>query len=164
MGLAAERVVSLLVWIALSAAAGAVGAIPSIDAPGFYTQLQKPAWAPPPGLFGPVWTVLYLLMGIAAWLVWCTRETRSVGIPLTLFLAQLVANALWSWLFFAWRRGAGSFADIVVLLLLVAATMAAFVRVRPLAAVCMVPYLAWVAFAGVLNFWVWRTNPTLLGR
>jgi tryptophan-rich sensory protein len=158
-----QHIFSLVVWIAVSAAAGVVGAIASIDAATFYSQLERPSWAPPAWLFGPVWTVLYLLMGIAAWLVWRRRETQRVGTPLALFIAQLAANALWSWLFFAWHRGAWAFADIVALLVLVAATVVAFARVRRAAGVLMVPYLAWLAYAGVLNLWVWRANPALLG-
>ena len=158
-----RHIVSLLVWIALSAAAGVVGAIASIDAATFYQQLARPAWAPPSWLFGPVWTLLYLLMGIAAWLVWRKRETANVGTALALFVAQLAANALWSWLFFAWQRGAWAFADIVALLVVVAATAVTFARVRPAAGALMLPYLAWVAFAGALNFSVWRANPALLG-
>lgn len=158
-----RHIVSLMAWIAVSATAGVVGGIASINAATFYSRLERPSWAPPPWLFGPVWTLLYLLMGIAAWLVWRRRDTRSVGTSLALFLAQLVANALWSWLFFAWHRGAWAFADIIALLVLVVATTAAFARVRPAAGVCMIPYLAWVAFAGVLNLWVWSANPTLLG-
>ncbi len=158
-----RHVLSLVAWIALSAAAGVVGGIASIDAASFYSQLEQPPWAPPSWLFGPVWTLLYLLMGTAAWLVWRRRDARAVGTALTLFVVQLAANAAWSWLFFAWQRGAWAFADIVVLLVLVAATTLAFARVRPAAAACMIPYLAWVAFAAALNLWVWRANPTLLG-
>jgi translocator protein len=158
-----RHIASLAVWIAVSAAAGVIGGIASIHAAAFYSQLERPSWAPPPWLFGPVWTLLYLLMGVAAWLVWRRREVRSVGMSLALFLAQLAANALWSWLFFAWHQGAWAVADIVALLVLVAATAAAFARVRPAAGVCMIPYVAWVAFAAVLSIWVWRANPTLLG-
>ena len=156
-------ILSLSGWIAISAAAGVVGGIGSIDAADFYLQLERPSWAPPSWLFGPVWTVLYLLMAIAAWLVWQKRETQSVTIPVALFGAQLAANALWSWLFFAWQRGAAAFVDIVALLILATLTALAFGRVRRLAAALMIPYLAWLAFAGVLNFWVWRANPGLLG-
>lgn len=156
-------ILSLSAWIAISAAAGMVGGIASVDAAGFYLQLERPSWAPPPWLFGPVWIVLYLLIAIAAWLVWQKRQAQSVAIPLALFGAQLAANALWSWLFFAWQRGAASFADIVALLVLATLTALAFARVSRLAAALMIPYVAWIAFAGVLNWWVWRANPSLLG-
>jgi len=158
-----QPIISLLVCIAITAAAAVVGSIASFEAGPFYLQLERPAWAPPPWLFGPVWTILYLLMAVAVWLVWRKRETRSIGMPLALFGAQLAANAVWSWLFFAERRGAWAFADIAALLVLVALTALSFARVRRVAGALMVPYLAWVAFAAVLNLSVWRANPGLLG-
>lgn len=140
--------------------AAAVGAAASVDAPSFYAQLSKPAWAPPAGVFGPVWTVLYALMGVAAWLVW--RSPGPKRAALTLFGAQLAANALWSWLFFAWHRGALAAVEILVLLALIVAMIVAFWRISRLAALLMVPYLLWVSFASVLTWAVWRSNPTLL--
>src|SRR4051812_18507163 len=86
----------LLGWLLLAFAAAAIGAVASIEAASFYAQLNKPAWAPPAGVFGPVWSVLYTLMGIAAWLVW--RSAGASKVALALFIAQLAANALWSWL------------------------------------------------------------------
>src|SRR4051812_10810941 len=94
----------LLGWLLVAFAAAAVGAIASVDAASFYAQLSKPSWAPPAKLFGPVWSALYTLMGVAAWLVW--RSARPAKLALALFIAQLLANALWSWLFFAWHKGA----------------------------------------------------------
>lgn len=158
-----QSIISVVPWIVVSAAAGVIGAIASIDAASFYLQLQRPSWAPPAWVFGPVWMVLYLLIGIAAGLVWRERETRSVALPQGLFVTQLALNALWSWLFFAWHRGGWALADIVALLLLVVATTIAFARARPAAALLMLPYLAWLTFAAVLNFAVWRANPGLLG-
>lgn len=140
--------------------AAAVGAAASVDAPSFYAQLSKPAWAPPAGVFGPVWTVLYALMGVAAWLVW--RSPGPKRAALTLFGAQLAANALWSWLFFAWHRGALAAVEILVLLALIVAMIVAFWRISRLAALLMLPYLLWVSFASVLTWAVWRSNPTLL--
>lgn len=150
-------------WLLASFAAAAVGGVASGNAAGFYQQLAKPAWAPPPWLFGPVWSVLYLLMGIAAWLVWRERGFAGARAALTLFVAQLAANALWTWLFFAWRRGALAFGEILLLWLLIAATIAAFWRVRPVAGALLLPYLLWVSFATALTFAVWRMNPGLLG-
>ncbi len=107
-------------------AASAVGAVASIQAKSFYSQLAQPTWAPPPSLFGPVWTVLYALMAIAAWLVWRSGGFRTNRIALSFFLGQLVFNALWSWLFFAWQLGALAFADIVFLWVLIVATLVSF--------------------------------------
>ncbi|MGN2246865.1 TspO/MBR family protein [Frateuria sp. GZRR35] len=150
-------------WWLLSFAAAAIGALASIQAAAFYGQLAQPSWAPPASVFGPVWTVLYALMGVAAWLVW--REAGQPGRrgALVLFVVQLALNALWSWLFFAWHLGGWAFADIVVLWLLLVATVAAFWRVRTIAGALLLPYLAWVSFATALNWAVWRLNPSVLG-
>src|SRR5512134_2405900 len=110
-----KQIVGLVVWLIVSFIAAAIGGAASIQAGPFYTQLARPDWAPPASLFGPVWTVLYVLMGIAAWLVWRVGGFRAARGPLTLFLVQLAFNALWTWLFFAWRRGTLSFAEILVL-------------------------------------------------
>ena len=147
-------------WLAASFAAAALGAVATRQAPEFYAQLARPDWAPPGWLFGPVWTLLYALMGIAAWRVW---RRAGFGTAIHLFLAQLALNALWSWLFFAWRLGAAAFGEILLLWLLIAATVAAFFRIDRPAAALLVPYLAWVSFAAALTYAVWRANPRLLG-
>jgi tryptophan-rich sensory protein len=157
-----SRWLGLVGWIAASLAAGAVGGIASADAPGFYAALDRPAWAPPGWLFGPVWTVLYLLMGTAAWLVWREGGWARARTALGLFVGQLLVNGGWTWLFFVWRRGDLALLEIVLLLGLILATLAAFARVRPLAAALLLPYLAWVAFAAALTASLWLRNPTLL--
>ncbi len=154
---------ALVGWLLLSFVAAAVGGFASANAASFYGQLTRPGWAPPAWLFGPAWTVLYLMMAVAAWLVWREGGWHGARTALTLFVVQLVANGLWSWLFFAWHRGALAFADVVVLWLLIVATIAAFWRVSPLAAVMLVPYLAWVTYAAALTLAVWRLNPSILG-
>jgi benzodiazapine receptor len=156
------QTIGLVGWLAVVFAAAAIGAAASIDASAFYAQLARPAWAPPASVFGPVWSVLYLLMAIAAWLAWREQGARHRGAALMLFVAQLCANALWSWLFFAWRDGALAFAEVLVLLALIAATIAGFWRIRRLAGVLMLPYLAWVGFASALTWSVWRSNPKVL--
>lgn len=155
-----SQVVGLLGWLLVVFVAAAVGTLASLDAPSFYAQLSKPSWAPPAGVFGPVWTVLYALMGVAAWMVWRSPAPKSTA--LILFGAQLAANVLWSWLFFAWRQGALAAVEILVLLALIVATIVAFWRISRLAALLLVPYLLWVSFASVLTWAVWRSNPTLL--
>ena len=156
--------VALLGWLALAASAGAIGGFASRDAAAFYGALAKPGWAPPGWLFGPVWSALYVLMGVAAWLAWrerpatpALRANRRRG--LTLFVVQLALNALWTWLFFAWRLGAAAFAEIALLWIAVAITTWLLGRVRPLAAYCLLPYLAWVSFAMALTWAVWQRNP-----
>lgn len=158
-----SQLLGLIGWFVATFAASIVGAIASVQATSFYQELVQPSWAPPSSVFGPVWTVLYALMAIAAWLVWRTGGFRANRRALSLFIAQLVANALWSWLFFAWHRGWWAFVDIVVLWVLIVATLVAFWRVRILAGVLLVPYLLWVSFAMALNFSVWRLNPQVLG-
>jgi len=155
-----SQLVGLIGWLLAAFAAGAVGAIASVDAASFYAQLIKPSWAPPAGVFGPVWSALYVLMGIAAWLVW--RSPAPKGTALSLFTAQLVANALWSWLFFSWHRGALAALEVLALLALILATTVTFWRISRLAAVLLVPYLLWVSFASVLTWTVWRSNPGVL--
>ena len=153
----------LIGWLIVSYAASAVGALASIQAKSFYSQLAQPAWAPPPFLFGPVWTVLYALMAIAAWLVWRSGGLHTNRIALSFFLVQLALNALWSWLFFAWQRGALAFVDIALLWVLIVVTLVLFWRVRPLAGALLIPYLLWVSFASALNYSLWQLNPQILG-
>lgn len=157
-----SQVAGLAAWLAIVFLAAAIGAVASVEAGAFYARLSRPAWAPPASAFGPVWSVLYLLMGIAAWLVWRERSARDRVTALALFLAQLCANALWSWLFFAWRHGALAFAEVLLLLALIAATIVMFWRISRWAGVLMLPYLAWVCFASALTWSIWQGNPTLL--
>jgi tryptophan-rich sensory protein len=156
------QVAGLLAWLGLVFVAAALGAVASLDAPVFYAQLAKPGWAPPAWVFGPVWSVLYLLMAIAAWLVWRERGRPGQALALGLFVVQLAANALWSWLFFGWYRGALAFAEVLVLLALVVATAVAFGRIQRTAGWLLAPYVAWVSFASALTWVVWRSNPGLL--
>lgn len=158
-----RKIVGLLFWLALSFAAAAIGGVASASAPEFYRELVRPTWAPPAWVFGPVWTMLYLLMGIAAWLVWRERGFGGARTALALFLVQLVANAMWSWLFFAWQLGALATVEIFILWGLILATTITFWRIRPLAGALLVPYLLWVSFASVLCIAIWRANPQLLG-
>lgn len=157
------QVIGLLGWLAASFVVAAVGGIASANAGSFYQDVSRPEWSPPSWLFGPVWTVLYLMMAVAAWLVWRERGFAGARGALTLFVAQLVANGLWSWLFFAWRQGALAFVEILVLWALIVATLIAFWRIRPLAGALLVPYLLWVTFATALSFTIWQMNPQILG-
>ncbi len=155
--------IGLVISLLLSFAASYIGAIASFQAKSFYGLLSQPAWAPPPWLFGPVWTVLYAMMAVAAWLVWRHGGVQANRHPLALYLAQLAFNALWSWLFFAWQLGAWAFADIILLWALIAATLVSFWRVSKPAGALLVPYLLWVTFAAALNHALWRLNPQVLG-
>lgn len=158
-----RQVLGLAGWLVASFAASAFGAAASVRASSFYNLLTQPDWAPPSSVFGPVWTVLFALMGIAAWLVWRLGGFQRNRTALILFLAQLVVNALWSWLFFAWHLGGIALADILVLILLVAGTLVSFWRIQRLAGALLIPYLLWLSFAAALNYSLWQLNPQVLG-
>lgn len=157
-----KQLAGLAGWLVLTFIAAAIGAAASRNSASFYQLLDRPGWAPPPWIFGPVWTVLYLLIGMAAWLVWRERGFTAARSALALYIAQLAANALWTWLFFAWQRGALAFGEIIVLWVLIIATMLAFWRVKPLAGWLFVPYLLWVTYAAALTYSVWQRNPSAL--
>ena len=148
--------VGLAVWLLLSLSAGFIG---SMFTPGeWYQGLEKPSWNPPGWVFGPVWTTLYILMGIAAWLIWKEAGFSKAQVALTLFLVQLVLNGLWSWLFFGVNRPDLAFADIVALEVMIVTVMVMFWRIRPSAGALLLPYALWVGFASVLNLTLWRMN------
>jgi benzodiazapine receptor len=156
------QAIGLAGWLLATFAAAAVGGLAPANAGEFYQELQRPSWAPPGWLFGPAWSVLYLLMGIAAWLVWRARGFAGARSALLMFVVQLAANALWTWLFFVWRQGGLAFAEILVLWVLILVTMVFFWRISRVAAALLLPYLAWVSFAAVLTHAIWRQNPELL--
>jgi len=158
-----RQVLGLAFWLMLSFLTAYIGAVASLNAPTFYAQLTQPEWAPPVWLFGPVWTTLFALMAVAAWLVWRRGGFGAQRKPLVLFVAQLAFNGLWGWLFFAWQLGGWAFLDIALLWFLIAATIVAFWRTSRLAGLMLVPYIAWVSFAGMLNLTLWQLNPHLLG-
>lgn len=156
---ATRQVLVLALFLALSYGAAAVGNFGmGGDWAPWYEQLEKPAWTPSGTLIGTVWVLLYTVMAIAAWMVWRETGWQRGAVPLGLFLAQLVLNALWSVLFFGAQRIGAAFVELLVLWLAILATTIAFARVRPLAAALMLPYLAWVAFAGYLNWTIWQLN------
>ncbi len=157
-----RQAIGLLAWLVLTFVAAAIGAVASANAGAFYAQLTRPSWAPPGWLFGPVWSALYALMGVSAWLVWRARGLVGARIALILFITQLAANALWSWLFFLWHQGGLAFAEVLILWCLIVATVVSFWRISALATALLMPYLAWVTFASALTFAVWRLNPGLL--
>jgi len=157
-----HQVIGLLGWLLLSFAAAAIGAIASAGAGAFYEQLLRPGWAPPASLFAPVWTVLYILMGVSAWLIWREFGFKEGKSALALFSIQLCANALWSWVFFVWHQGALAFAEVILLWCLIVATVRSFRRLNTAAAALLLPYLGWVTFASALTFAEWRLNPNLL--
>ncbi|ACV68812.1 TspO/MBR family protein [Desulfohalobium retbaense] len=150
-------------WLGVTGLAAAVAGAGSVSAPALYARLALPAWAPPGWVFGPVWTVLYALMGISAWVVWRARGFSGARFALLLYILQLAVNVLWSWLFFHWQFGFLALTDILLLLGLLLATLTAFWRIHPLAGWLLSPYLLWVGFAAALNLAIWQLNPEILG-
>jgi benzodiazapine receptor len=137
----------------------AVAAIGGHFAPtAWYQEVAKPPWTPPGWLFAPVWTVLYILMGVAAWLVWRERAASGAAVALGSYVLQLVLNALWSWIFFGLHRIGLALLDLIVLWALIVTTGVLFWRVRRAAGGLLVPYVAWVSFAGSLNYAIWVLN------
>jgi benzodiazapine receptor len=147
---------ALIGWLALTFCAAATGVFVSTG--GWYAALVKPAWNPPGWLFGPVWTLLYTMMAVAAWLVWQKGGWKAQKRALVLYLVQWTLNALWTPLFFGLHQPGWAFAEILVLDLAVLATLLAFWPVRRAAALLLLPYAAWIAFATVLNFTIWQLN------
>jgi benzodiazapine receptor len=158
-----KPMVGLVLWVALSFCAGLIGSRftgPAVAT--WYGSVSRPAWAPPNFLFGPVWSALYVMMGIAAWLVW--RKAGMSGAPgaMLLFGLQLIANAAWSAIFFGLHRFDLAFVEILVLWVLILATMVAFWRLDARAGLLLLPYALWVSYAGALNLAIWRLNPGAL--
>lgn len=150
-------VAGLAAWLLLCFAAAALGSFFRPDT--WFAQLQKPAWQPPNWLFAPVWTVLYTLMGVAAWLVWRQGGWAAQSGRLRVFLLQLLLNAAWSPLFFGLHRPGWALVDLVLLWIAVGYTLVTFRQASVWAALLLAPYWAWLTFAAVLNFTLWRLNP-----
>lgn len=154
-----RQVLGLVVLLVLCfGAAGIGGAVTSPQIGNWYATLSKPSWNPPNWVFGPVWSVLYLCMAVAAWLVWRQKGLAGAGGPLTLFGVQLALNTLWSCLFFGLHSPGVAFAEIILLWVAIVATTIAFWRRSVPAGLLFVPYLVWVTFAALLNFTLWNMN------
>src|SRR5579864_5598125 len=149
----------LLIFFGLCFAVGASGsAFTASSVKTWYPGLLKPSGTPPPWVFGPVWSILYLLMATAAWLLWRQRIHEDVWLALALFTAQLILNGLWSFIFFGLRRPGAALVEIIILLVTIAVTTMRFAQFSSLAFWLMTPYGAWVLFASYLNFGIWRLN------
>jgi benzodiazapine receptor len=152
-----ESLLRLLVSLAVCLGAACLGAfitMPSLRP--WYANLNKPTWSPPNWLFGPVWTILYVAMAVAAWMVW--QKSGLMERPMKLFVLQLSLNAAWSVIFFGLRSPGAAFAEIVALWLAILATLVEFWKVAPAAGWLFVPYLAWVCYAAALNLSIFRLN------
>lgn len=156
-----KQSIALAVFVALSFAAPTISALLSVSGPdAWYMDLNKPWFNPPGWVFGPVWSFLYLSMGVAAWLVWRNGTTASLVWPLRLFLVQLLLNALWTPLFFGMHRPGLALIDIMLLWGAIGATTFAFYAPSKAAAFLLIPYWLWVSFATVLNASIWWLNRT----
>ena len=154
-----RELVGLLVAIVVCFAAAGIGSLATVGAiPTWYAALHKPSWNPPNWIFGPVWSLLYLMMAVAAWQVWRTAGWSGARLALGLFASQLVLNVGWSVVFFGLERPGWAFVEIVGLWCTILATLLLFRPISPVAALLLVPYLLWVTFASALNFAVWRLN------
>jgi translocator protein len=147
-----RKLIALVIFLLLVFAAGAIGSVVTLSKiPTWYAALQKPWFNPPPGVFGPVWTLLYILMAVAAWRVWQNPASPERHRALVGWGVQLVLNAVWSPVFFGLEQPLFALAVIVALLITLAATVMRFLSVDRLSGWMLMPYLAWVAFASVLN-------------
>jgi benzodiazapine receptor len=155
----ARQSLGLAAWLLITFTAAAIGNVATATNVGaWYHELARPTWTPSDWLFGPVWTILYFMMAIAAWLVWRPAGFGAARLPLVLFVAQLALNSLWSVLFFGLKRPDLAAAEIVLLWIGILATIIAFWRGSTAAGWLLIPYLAWVTFAALLNFEIARTN------
>lgn len=154
-----ESWISLVPFIVVCFAAAGIGSFfTNTSVNTWYAQLRKPDWTPPNWLFAPVWTTLYVLMAISAWLVWRGTEWSAARSALVLFAIQLALNTLWSLVFFGLREVRLAFVEIMLLWMMIVATAVAFRPLSPLAACLLLPYLLWVGFASYLNFRIWQIN------
>lgn len=152
----AKKAGSLIGWIFVSSLAGVFGA--QFEPGTWYALLQKPGWTPPNWVFPVVWPILYVLMGIAAWLAWQQRESRLTERTFIVFFLQLILNAVWSWLFFGLHWIAFALAEIILLWISITVTALLFNQKNSLAGWLLLPYLVWVSYACALNFAIWRLN------
>jgi translocator protein len=151
-----ERRVLYLFLIGTLLVAASASVFTESNIAGWYAGLVKPSFNPPNWVFAPVWTALYVLMAVAAWRAW--RKAGIMSVALTLYFLQLTFNFAWSLIFFAQHQIAIALADIVVLLISVAATAISFFRADRWAGLMLLPYLAWISFATLLNYEIWRLN------
>lgn len=155
----ASLVIGLAVSIGICFLAGALGGVAtSSSVANWYTQINKPPWNPPGWIFGPVWTALYLMMGISSWLVWKNSSFQEVKFALVWFAFHLLLNVLWSIVFFGLRQPGWAFVEIIALWISIGVSITLFYRYSKPAAGLLVPYWLWVSFAAFLNYTIWSMN------
>lgn len=155
-----KKIASFLFFIGICFFTAWLGAqvSPGIASGDWYESINKPQWNPPSWIFGPVWTLLYAMMGTAAWLVWKKAGFGGAKVALTLFFVQLFLNGLWSQIFFGQQELGWAFAEIIVLWMAIIATTLYFFKENNIAGWLMVPYILWVTFASWLNYTIWMLN------
>jgi benzodiazapine receptor len=149
-------ILGLAFWLLLTFMVAAWGA--QYNPGTWYQHLAKPDWTPPGWIFGPVWSLLYAAMAVAAWLVWRSAGIRAAALPLGFYLLQLVLNGLWSWIFFGRQMVGLALLDIILLWAMIAVTTVLFWKKNRAAGVLFIPYLLWVTFASALNWKIWMMN------
>ncbi|HYP26583.1 MAG TPA: TspO/MBR family protein [Blastocatellia bacterium] len=158
MGARSEWIGLIIFLVVCFAVAGLGGMATTPEIPNWYQRLAKPSWTPPNWLFGPVWTVLYVFMAVAAWLVWRRAGWHGSDGALTIFGIQLALNLAWSFIFFKFHLTGWAFAEVALLWVAIAVTIVKFAPISTVAALLLVPYLLWVTYASALNFTIWRMN------
>jgi tryptophan-rich sensory protein len=155
-----NNIVKLIIAVAIPVAVGATSGFFTISGvSSWYQTINKPSWNPPSWIFGPVWTTLYIMMGISLFLVWKSDSAGMLKkIAIALFAAQLILNFFWSFIFFNQRQIGWALVEIVVMWVVILLTIFAFARVNKTAAWLMVPYVSWVSFATILNYTIWKLN------
>ena len=153
------KIFPILVSILIAQLAGFIGSFFTVSSVNtWYLDIAKPVWNPPSWIFGPVWVTLYILMGIAAYMIWRKRNSSNVKLALSVYGVHLVLNALWSIIFFGLQNPGLAFIEILVLLVFILGTMFLFWRINRWAAILLLPYLGWVSFASFLNYNIWYLN------
>jgi len=151
--------ISLIIFIIFSFSAAALGFVfTNRTVKTWYQTIKKPSWNPPSKVFAPVWTILYIMMAVAGWMVWERLPHKTFSWPMILFFIQLVLNALWSGIFFALRSPSWALLEIILLWAFIVLTMFSFWTVYWIAGILFLPYFLWVSFASFLNFTIWRLN------
>lgn len=157
----ARSALVLIAFVALCFAVAGLGGLatgPAVSPGGWYETINKPFYTPPSWLFGPVWSVLFLSMAVAGWLVWRERGFSGAKLAFSLFGIQLMLNVLWSAIFFGLQAPEVALVEILVLWVFIVLNILAFRRIRPVAGWILTPYLAWVTFATLLNLGIWWLN------
>lgn len=154
-----NNTVKLIIAIAVPLLVGfSAGQFTAAEIPTWYASIKKPSWNPPSWVFAPVWTTLYVMMGIAWFLIWKAPATEMKKWGMILFVLQLVLNFFWTFIFFAKHQPGAAFIEIVVLWLAILCTIIAFSKINKTAAWLLVPYISWVSFAAILNYTIWQLN------